>query len=120
MRPWIFPTFSPLAVTALALAGIITLGQWAEEDLRSRQEYNIRFLDIQSEPPACSLADGPSESAVHHPQPAIEQAVSADGVLLPQRQKVYLLRSSSGRWTSYRADSWLSRSASGEGNDHDH
>src|SRR5262245_61717086 len=52
MRPWILPTLSPLAATVLALAGIIALGQSAQEDLRSRQQYHVSFFNIQCEPPA--------------------------------------------------------------------
>jgi hypothetical protein len=51
MRAWIIPTVAPILSAVLAVAGIVVLGQQAEQSLRESEQFSIAFADLACEPP---------------------------------------------------------------------
>ena len=51
MRRWIFRGLALLLVLGAFLAGLIVLGQWAQNQVRDQERYTVAFADIDCEPP---------------------------------------------------------------------
>jgi hypothetical protein len=51
LASWLMPMLMPMLLTALALFGLIRLGQAARADLATHQHQSISFASIQCEPP---------------------------------------------------------------------
>lgn len=51
MRAWLLEAAAPLSATALLLAGVVSLGRLAEDDLRPHARYAARFAEVRCDPP---------------------------------------------------------------------